>query len=229
MIGRDEVDAVAADLQVRPTDVERDYVHGWLLAQLFADPIVSGHLVLKGGNALRKGFFANTRYSADLDFVTPDGVDRDRLKQQLMRVSEAVSSATGVRFENDQLSVREKSAIDSQLQVVEARLYFYDFYGKPGRILLKVRMDISEYERLLLEPVARELIHPYSDAPACRSTIKCARVEEILASKLKCLLQRRQVVDLYDYLHWLLFGTEGIDRSLVFGADHLSPDGSVRT
>jgi hypothetical protein len=40
-------------------------------------------------------------------------------------------------------------------------------------------------------------------------------VEEILASKLKCLLQSRQVVDLYDYLHWLLFGTEGIDRSLV--------------
>src|SRR5256885_12477185 len=119
MIGRDEIDAVASDLQVRPTDVERDYVHGWLLAHLFADPIVSQHLVLKGGNALRKGFFANTRYSADLDFVTPVGVDQDQLKQQLLRVSEAVSSATGVRFENNELSVREKLGIDSQLQVVE--------------------------------------------------------------------------------------------------------------
>jgi hypothetical protein len=35
MIGRDEIDGVARDLQVNAADVQRDYVFGWLLANLF--------------------------------------------------------------------------------------------------------------------------------------------------------------------------------------------------
>jgi predicted nucleotidyltransferase component of viral defense system len=33
------------------------------------------------------------------------------------------------------------------------------------------------------------------------ATIRCHRLEELLAAKLKCLLQRRHSFDLYDYVY----------------------------
>jgi len=95
------------------------------------------------------------------------------------------------------------------------RLYFHDFYGKPGSIIIKTQLDITEYERLILQPCSRALIHPYSDAASCTGTIRCVALEEVLASKLKCLLQRRHVADLFDYVHWLAFGLEQVNASEV--------------
>jgi hypothetical protein len=55
MITRDEIDSAAASLSVLPSDVERDYVNGWLLAGIFGVSSLEADLLLKGGNALRKG------------------------------------------------------------------------------------------------------------------------------------------------------------------------------
>ena len=56
MIDRDEIDAMGKLLGVHTSDVQRDYLYGWLLAGLYGDvPLMSDRLVLKGGNAFRKG------------------------------------------------------------------------------------------------------------------------------------------------------------------------------
>jgi len=195
VIHKDEIDAAAKDLQVNSADVERDYVFGWLLSKIFGGSPLGHRLVLKGGNALRKGYFPNTRYSGDLDFVTDGAFAPEELKKQLMDVCDAVSAGCGVEFIQDKARVEEKSRLDRDLQVLEARLYFKDFYGKPGRVHLKAQLDVTEFERLILQPQERTLIHAYSDAASCTSTIRCVALEEILASKLKCLLQRRHVGD----------------------------------
>jgi len=215
VIGREEIDRVAQELQVNPSDVERDYVFGWLLSKIFGGSPLGARLVLKGGNALRKGYFPNTRYSGDLDFTTDGGFDPEELKRQLVDVCDAASKDTGLRFENDLAIVAEKSRLDKDLQVLEARLYFHDFYGKPGSVIIKTQLDISEYERLILQPSNRALIHPYSDGTSCSATIRCVALEEVLASKLKCLLQRRHVADLFDYVHWLAFGPERVNAAEV--------------
>jgi hypothetical protein len=49
--------------------------------------------------------------------------------------------------------------------------------------------------------VDRQLIHPYSDADACSTQIKCIKLEEALADKLKCLLQRRYCYDIFDLVY----------------------------
>ena len=54
MIGRDEVLAVARDLDLSAANVQRDYVFGWLLAGIFAESRLGESLALKGGNSLRK-------------------------------------------------------------------------------------------------------------------------------------------------------------------------------
>lgn len=205
------------ELEVAPTDIERDYLFGWILSTIFAGPLAS-ELVLKGGNALRKGYFPNTRYSGDLDFATRDYVAEDALRTELQRTIELVGAETGVVFDNDRTRVEPKTRVHKDLEVLEGRVYFRDFYGKASRMVISIRMDFTQFERLLFDPVERRIIHPYGDAERCNGTIRCVRLEEILASKLKCLLQRRHVADLYDYLHWLFFGAEEVDARAVLSA-----------
>lgn len=44
---------------------------------------MSDRLVLKGGNAFRKGYFADTRFSGDLDFAAPTGLHADQFLEAL--------------------------------------------------------------------------------------------------------------------------------------------------
>ena len=60
MISDAEIETKAAEFQLRPLDVQKDYVYSWLLKGLFQRPALAAQLVLKGGNALRKGYLPDT-------------------------------------------------------------------------------------------------------------------------------------------------------------------------
>lgn len=219
MLTKDEIDKMAGDLGVGPADVQRDYINGWMLIGIFNRPDLASRLVLKGGNALRKGYFANTRYSMDLDFSTESAVDKAMLKAELEAVTAFVTEKTGVGFVRDRLQVLDNTRVTAMLgeplEVLEVRAYFLDFYGNAQVVPVRVHMDITQYDKLYLEPESRRLIHPYPDADQCAGQIRCVALEEILASKLKCLLQRQHAPDLYDYLHWLLLEGVAIDQSKI--------------
>jgi len=51
-----EIEQTADEFKLRPIEVEKDYVYGWLLTGIFARPLLASQLVLKGGNALRKSY-----------------------------------------------------------------------------------------------------------------------------------------------------------------------------
>lgn len=61
MISDLEIAQKSAELDVSPQNVERDYVHGWLLKEIYSHPTLAGRLVLKGGNAIRKGYVIGAR------------------------------------------------------------------------------------------------------------------------------------------------------------------------
>lgn len=217
MIGRDEITRAATELSVRPADVERDYVNSWLLAYIFRHPWLSSCLVLKGGNALRKGYFPNTRYSKDLDFSSPGAVDKALLTDAMKTVCDQVSAGTGIQFDNARLEVRDKERVSRSLEVLEVRAYFTDFAGESVGLPIRIFMDVTQWD-VLLRPVAeRALIHPYSDVADVQSVIRCVALEEILASKLKCLVQREHAPDLYDYVRWLLVDEVPVDRGQILG------------
>src|SRR5689334_20542249 len=86
-------------------------------------------------------------------------------------------------------------------RVYKYRLYFKDMIGDRDHVTISLRVDMTEYDRLFLPAQQRQLIHPYSDADECVTTIRCVQLEEALADKLKCLLQRRYCYDLFDLVY----------------------------
>ena len=76
MITRDELADHAGSLDITLQQVERDYVFGWLIGGLYSATVLADVVALKGGNALRKAYLPASRYSDDLDFSSPTGLDR---------------------------------------------------------------------------------------------------------------------------------------------------------
>jgi predicted nucleotidyltransferase component of viral defense system/DNA-directed RNA polymerase subunit RPC12/RpoP len=215
MISRDEIDERAANLDVNPSDLQRDYLFGWLLAGLYEEGTVAKQMALKGGNCLRKAYFKDARFSRDLDFGVPQSISPDALRSDLLRACAMVSARAGVQFDDSRLLVKEKSRVDDDLSVWDARVYFRDFYGKNSSMTISVRMDVTEFDRAVLSPITLPLLHGYSDAADCTASLRVMRLEEVLGTKLKCLLQRKHVADLYDVVHWLFFGDHTVDRQQV--------------
>ncbi len=57
MITKDEIDSKAQELEIHSSNVQRDYVFGWVLMGIYSASPLKDLLVLKGGNAFRKGYF----------------------------------------------------------------------------------------------------------------------------------------------------------------------------
>ena len=217
MIDRDEIDATSRLLGVHTTDVQRDYLYGWLLAGLYGDNrLMHDRLVLKGGNAFRKGYFVNTRFSGDLDFVAPTGLNPGQSLDALNGACRMIQARTGVEFDLDRNTQSDQRSIDKGKTLHKFTLYFKDFYGEASKMTISLRIDVTEFGRLYLPIERRKLIHPYSDHAECAAMVEVVSLEEALADKLKCLLQRHMSNDLFDLVYSIFLNDDiAIDRRVV--------------
>ncbi len=214
MISDQEIEIKAAEFQLRPLDVQKDYVYGWLLKGLFQRTMLAEQFILKGGNALRKAYLPDTRFSKDLDFSARQALTQPLLESELREVCDFVSAQTGVKFV-DKVLIREKDFAIPGIEALEARLYFRSFYGEEN-LELRTQLDITQFDRIYLPVQNRQLLHPYSDAEMCAANIVCHKLEEILASKLTTLLHRRHPADLFDLLYTIVFRDQfGVNRREV--------------
>jgi predicted nucleotidyltransferase component of viral defense system len=195
-------------------NVQRDYVFGWIISGIFRESSLADRATLKGGNALRKGYLPGTRFSDDLDFSTRGHLDGDAVLTELNQVCEFASDATGIRFDIGRNRLSGEQQIDRARHVYKYQLYFKDMIGGQDHVTISIRVDMTEYDRLYLPVQERQLIHPYSDADACAATIRCVKLEEALADKLKCLLQRRYCYDLFDLVYGVFVTKDiAVDRA----------------
>jgi predicted nucleotidyltransferase component of viral defense system len=132
MIGNTEIEERARELDISPQDVERDYVHGWLLREIFRGAL-GDRLVLKGGNGIRKGYLVGARYSKDLDFSCDSEINDDDLHDQLQNVLVTASAGSGVKFLLDRTRIAEKRLNIAGVKATEARIYFKGFYAEETR------------------------------------------------------------------------------------------------
>ncbi|MCL4382179.1 MAG: nucleotidyl transferase AbiEii/AbiGii toxin family protein [Patescibacteria group bacterium] len=207
MITEDEINQKAVEDEINPSNIEKDYVFGWLLNALYSHSSLSNLLILKGGNGLRKAYLPNTRFSKDLDFSSTEQIDITFLHDELNKICTVINEQTGIKFELDRTLVRPKNIPIPNSDVLEARLYFKGFYGEET-ISLKTQLDITQFDKIFLPIQSRDLIHPYSDKNLCTVNVRCQKAEEILASKLNSLLQRQKVADLFDLLYSVLFSKD---------------------
>jgi len=97
----------------------------------------------------------------------------------------------------------------------EARIYFESFYGEED-FTLKIDLDITEFDQIILPIQLRSLIHSYSDSGACSASLRCLKLEELLAAKLVALLHRQHSPDLFDFIYSIFF-----QRSLAVGRSEI--------
>jgi predicted nucleotidyltransferase component of viral defense system len=197
MISANEVKEFSIQFGVPLPNVEKDYVMGWLLWGIYNDTMLSQNLVLKGGNCLRKLYFPDTRFSDDLDFTAYRLNTEQEFHKHLDSICQRVEQVSGIVFDISQTRVEQKQTPDKDCNALDGRLYFRGFAGDDS-VTMRIKFDVSEYERIVL-PTQRHLItHNYSDQAACSAEVLAYSLEEILAEKLRSWIQRTRSRDLFD-------------------------------
>jgi predicted nucleotidyltransferase component of viral defense system len=139
---------------------------------------------LKGGTALRQVYFADWRHSVDLDFSVLPLFPAEHLRSGLTAWFEQVEALHGV-----QVSLRDFHQANGAARV---RARFVGPLRHPSRLLLDITLD----EPVLLSPERRPVVTGLFSAP--RPCVLAYALEEILAEKLRSILQRGKARDYYD-------------------------------
>jgi predicted nucleotidyltransferase component of viral defense system len=212
MISKRDILDRAAEWQLRPEVVEKDYLLGWLLYAIGAHDESGRHWVFKGGTCLKKCYVETYRFSEDLDFTLTAAAqyDSDRLRVVLGQVASLAEAASGIQFASDDLSIRERKNKQGEV-TYEGRLAYRGPLAFPGEP--KVRFDITRFETIALAPERRGIFHPYPDALPVGSTVSCYPLDEVVAEKTRALLERTRPRDLYDVV--LILENHTADLNLV--------------
>ncbi len=177
--------------------VEKDYIQHIILGSLSRN--WSGYLVFKGGTALQKIGLIN-RFSEDLDFTEKNDISPDKLADVVVKSIESYNYPVEV----DEFSDKE---ITSGFRVkVEGPLY------RNNRGLCSIRLEISRREEVLKQPTRKEIDPPYRDV--LPYVIKVMDKDEIAAEKVRAILTRDKVRDVYD-LYKLIENDATIDREII--------------
>ena len=165
--------------------LEKDYALGYLLAGMAQVPELHDVLVLKGGTALRKFYFADHRFSEDLDFsAVARPADADTAMQDAAAAAEVQLQERGpFAVTLERLMLREPHPGGQDAFTVRVR---FPTHREP---LCRLKVQITYDEDVLLPPVTRRLLHRYPDPP--QAVWRCYPLEEIVAEKLRALLQSR--------------------------------------
>lgn len=210
MISALDIRERAGEWGLSPDVVEKDYVLGWLLAAIGADPVLGRTFIFKGGTCLKKCYFETYRFSEDLDFTLVEGApsDPESLATAFRRVADRLQSVAGLelppelfRFEVYQ-NPRGRPSI-------EGRVYYRGPLPRPAGNMPRVKLDLTADEVVVRPPVLRPVWHPYPDAEAMgRATVRSYSYDELFGEKMRALIERTRPRDLYDVVNMFRYEPE---------------------
>lgn len=97
MINKGEINKVARQHQIGDAQIEKDYVITWVLKGISQNAVLNEALVFKGGTVLKKAYFADYRFSEDLDFtLLKEDLSNDEIISAFNEVFEFVQDETGM-------------------------------------------------------------------------------------------------------------------------------------
>ncbi len=205
----------AREFGLSPQVIEKDYTLGWLLAGIAANPEIGQSWVFKGGTCLKKCYFETYRFSEDLDFTltNPEHLGEEFLLETFSQIAAWIYDNSGVEIPADTIrfDIYENPRGKNSAQ---GRVGYRGPMQRRGDTP-RIKLDLTDDEVLVLEPVMREVHHPYSDLPEEGIHVRSYGFEEVFAEKLRALAERERPRDLYDVVH--LYRREGInpDRALI--------------
>jgi predicted nucleotidyltransferase component of viral defense system len=185
MIPIREIKEKAREYGVPTSTIERDYAQNWLLKYLYHPDII-----LKGGTGIRKVYIKNYRFSDDLDFSLAKLIKEEDLLARMDRAVNEAKEEIGINFKiKDNLTKTETG--------FRGKIYFNIIKNATGTPL-SIKIDITNFnnEKILLPIEQKRIFHPYSDE--LNAKIKAYSLEEIFTEKIRALIERTRVRDLYD-------------------------------
>jgi predicted nucleotidyltransferase component of viral defense system len=162
--------------------VEQDLLLERVLVELFSDMEISRQLVFRGGTALHKLFFENPmRYSEDIDLVQREA---GPIGPVFNRVRELLESWMGVPQRKQ----------GPGLATMVFRIQSEDAPPQP----LRVKVEINTREHFQALPLQAQRFEVSSRWFAGKAILPVYDLNELLATKLRALYQRRKGRDLFD-------------------------------
>ena len=201
MIPRQELLELAADFGLQPNVVEKDYALGWMLAGFGQHPETRESWLFKGGTCLKKCFFETYRFSEDLDFTLLDASHLDAvfLGRVFREVADWVYERTGLILPPDARKV-DVYKNPRGGKSAEGRIGYRGPLGRAGDAP-RIKLDLTDHERVVLAAVRRPVHHPYTDCPPDGIEVTTYAFEEVFAEKVRALAERLRPRDLYDVVH----------------------------
>lgn len=201
MIGKAELLEYSKIISLEPSTVEKDYVLSWILTAIYQDPELKESWVFKGGTCLKKCYFETYRFSEDLDFtlLEADQIDESFLLNKLKFISSWVYDEAGIELPVDRIGV-DIFKNPRDITSAQCKMGYIGPLQRRGSIP-NIKFDLSHDETVVLEPVVRDIYHPYSDKIDTVMKASCYAYEEVFAEKIRALYERARPRDLYDVIH----------------------------
>jgi predicted nucleotidyltransferase component of viral defense system len=201
MISERELRRTAARIGAGVGQTEHHYAMLCVLDALSKTPPLSDTFCLKGGTALRLVYFDDWRHSVDLDFSVLPSFPSKELRSLVEAWFAQVSTMHGM----------EVRLLDFHRANGAARLRarFVGPLRHPARLLFDLTLD----EPVLLTPLRQKVV----DSPFqyMHPDVLTYTLEEILAEKMRSILQRGKARDYYDVWRLLVEKAAFVEMDLV--------------
>jgi len=219
MILQREIRELAEKLQLPGNTIDKDYVLGHFLNGLFSREWAQKYFIFKGGTCLKKCYFEDYRFSEDIDATITDP-DFKLTQQHIQQVCDWVSGKSGIAFK-----ILQFKAVEFKDNPVgwDVEICFWGanhernkppVFGKDCHT--KIWCEFRFFEQVLYEQKTYNIFHGFSDADLIQTSIPCYDIHEILAEKLRALIQRNrgEARDYFD-LWYIKDNVDGIDWQSV--------------
>lgn len=202
MIKPGEIQQKARAIGVRDQQIEKDYILSWILFGIAKHEQLSKVIVFKGGTVLKKVYFEDYRFSEDLDFTLLNSeTTNEQIFEWFKEVFEFIKEEANIPLGIIDNNEHEDGGIN----------FFISYIGPLGGQgnNKRVKVDISRSEKLVFEPVIKDVFVDYTDLEAYQ--LLCYPLEEVLVEKMRSVMQRMQARDFYDI--WYLLEEHGMDAN----------------
>jgi len=168
--------------------VQKDYAISYLLAAIAHTVGLGEKIVLKGGTALKKLYYPNYRFSEDLDYSTlklgvlPNG--NELLHAAVDHMADLLQEKGPFDVQVEPLTLRLPHPGEQMAYMVRVR------FPDQRQALCRLKVEITVDEPVLLEVREHPILHGFGEK--IETTISGYVLEEIVAEKLRALLQSRQ-------------------------------------
>lgn len=173
--------------------VEQDLILSRAIIEIFSNPFLADQLAFRGGTALHKLFFSPAaRYSEDIDLVrtSKGGIKEiiDALRDCLQPwLGQPKTKQTGQSF----------------------KLLFYFFPEVSASIKQKIKIEINIHENFAILERLNKPFAVKSDWFSREVAVNTFQLEELLATKLRALYERKKGRDAFDL--WLAINEKEFD------------------